>query len=221
MTRLCPAAMPSTAKRIIPAWLIGVLVVVTTLMTASPALASPPSPPSLSVIRSELAAIPTKAESSSAGYSRSLFPHWSTQSGSCDTRETVLKRDGVNVVTSSACSATSGSWYSVYEGAWNYAASDVDIDHVVALSEAWGSGASDWTTSKREQFANSLSDGQLIAVTDNVNSAKSDLDAAQWQPPLTAYHCMYAKHVVNVKYGWGLSMDSAEKGAINSMLETC
>ena len=94
-----------------------------------------------------------------------LFPHWSTQSGSCDTQETVLRHDGVNVVTSSTCSATSGSWYSVYEGTWNCAASDVDIDHVVALSEAWGSGASTWTTSKRQQFANSLSDGQLIAVT--------------------------------------------------------
>jgi hypothetical protein len=206
--------------RIIPASLIGVLVT-TTLLTAPPAFASPPNPPSLTTIRSELAAIPTKAETSSAGYSRALFPHWITQSGSCDTRETVLKRDGVNVVTSSTCSATSGSWYSVYDGTWNYASSDVDIDHVVALSEAWGSGASTWTTSKRQQFANSLSDGQLIAVTDNVNASKSDRDAAEWQPPLASYRCMYAKQVVNVKYGWGLSMDSAEKAAVNSMLATC
>lgn len=221
MTRPSPAAIASAAKGIIPASLIGVLVAATTMMTTPPALASPPSPPSLTTIRSELTAIPTKAETSSVGYSRTLFPHWSTQSGSCNTRETVLKRDGVNVVTSSTCSATSGSWYSVYEGTWNYASSDVDIDHVVALSEAWGSGASTWTTSRRQQFANSLSDGQLIAVTDNVNAAKSDKDAAQWQPPLASYRCMYAKQVVNVKYRWALSMDSAEKSAINSMLATC
>ena len=221
MTRPSPAAIASAAKGIIPASLIGVLVAATTMMTTPPALASPPSPPSLTTIRSELTAIPTKAETSSVGYSRTLFPHWSIQSGSCNTRETVLKRDGVNVVTSSTCSATSGSWYSVYEGTWNYASSDVDIDHVVALSEAWGSGASTWTTSRRQQFANSLSDGQLIAVTDNVNAAKSDKDAAQWQPPLASYRCMYAKQVVNVKYRWALSMDSAEKSAINSMLATC
>ena len=190
------------------------------MVTAPPALASPPSPLSLTTIRSELAAIPTKAETSSAGYSWTLFPHWSTQSGSCDARERVLKRDGVNVVTGSTCSATSGSWYSVYEGTWNYASSDVDIDHV-ALSEAWGSGASTWTTSKRQQFANSLSDGQLIAVTDNVNAAKSDKDAAQWQPPLVSYRCMYAKQVVNVRYRWALSMDSAENSAVNSILATC
>src|SRR6185436_3318975 len=176
-------------------------------VTTSPAFASPLNPPALITIRSELAAIATKAETSSAGYSRALFPHWTTQSGSCDTRETVLKRDGINVLTSSTCAATSGSWYSVYDGTWNYASSEVDIDHVVALSEAWGSGASGWTTARRQQFANSLGDGQLIAVTDNVNSSKSDRDAAKWQPPLASYRCMYAKQVVNVKYGWGLSMD--------------
>ncbi|WP_104197688.1 HNH endonuclease family protein [Cryobacterium sp. M15] len=201
--------------------LIGALVVAATHLTATPAFASPPDPPALSTINSELATIDTKAETGSVGYSRDLFPHWTTQSGSCDTREIVLQRDGVDVVTSSTCSATSGSWYSVYDGAWNYASSDVDIDHVVALSEAWGSGASTWTTSKRQQFANSLSDGQLIAVTDNVNASKSDRDAAEWQPPLASYHCTYAKHVVHVKYGWGLSMDSAEKAAIKSMLATC
>lgn len=113
-------------------------------------------------------------------------------------------------------------WYSVYEVTWNHAFSDVDIDHVVALSEAWRSGASTWTTSRRQQFANSLSDGQLLEVSDNVNSAKSDLDAAEWQSLLASYRCLYATQVVNVKYrGPCLSMDSAEKAAINSMLATC
>lgn len=210
MTRPSPAVL-----------LIGVLVAAGTQLTAPAASAAPPSPPALTTIRSELAAIATRAETSQAGYSRALFPHWITQSGSCDTRETVLKRDGVNVLTSSTCAATSGSWYSVYDGTWNYLASDVDIDHVVALSQAWKSGASTWTTSRRQQFANSLADGQLIAVTDNVNAAKSDKDAAQWQPPLASYRCMYAKQVVNVKYRWALAMDSAEKTAISSMLATC
>ena len=209
-------------KRPTPALLlISALVLVATQLSATQAFAAPPSPPSLSTVNSELAAIPTEPETGSAGYSRSLFPHWSTQSPGCDTREVVLQRDGVDVVTSSTCAATSGSWYSEYDGAWNYASSDVDIDHVVALSEAWGSGASTWTATKRQQFANSLGDGQLIAVTDNVNATKGDRDAAEWRPPLASYHCTYAKQVVDVKYGWDLSMDSAEKTAIRSMLATC
>ncbi|MDQ1617459.1 MAG: hypothetical protein QOE19_28 [Actinomycetota bacterium] len=213
--------MPRVTRTSPVVLLIALVLAAATLLTAPKALAAPPAPPSLTTVRNELSAIPTKAETSSAGYSRDLFPHWSTQSGTCNTRETVLKRDGVEVVTDAACAATSGSWYSVYDGAWNYAASDVDIDHVVALAEAWTSGASSWTTSKRQQFANSLGDGQLIAVTDNVNSAKSDKDAAEWQPPRAAYHCTFAKHVVHVKYGWGLAMDSAEKSAISTMLATC
>jgi hypothetical protein len=211
------AAVPRSLAAVAMALL---LLAVSMLLAAPRALASPPDPPPLATVQTELAAIPTQAEGSMTGYSRDLFPHWITQSG-CDTRETVLKRDGVDVVTNSSCAATSGSWYSEYDGAWNYASSDVDIDHVVALAEAWTSGASSWTTDRRKQFANSLGDGQLLAVTDNVNSSKSDKDAAEWQPPLAAYRCTFAKQVVHVKYGWGMSMDSAEKTAINTMLATC
>ena len=78
-------------------------------------------------------------------------------SGACNTRETVLGRDGSSVVVDSSCAAVSGTWYSPYDGVTEFAASDIDIDHVVALAEAWRSGASGWTTSRRESFANSLS----------------------------------------------------------------
>lgn len=71
-----------------------------------------------------------------------------------NTREYVLRRDGTNVVTNNACESTSGSWYSDYDGATWTAASDVDIDHIVPLREAWVSGARDWTASRRQDFAN-------------------------------------------------------------------
>ena len=82
----------------------------------------------------------------------------------------------------SACAATSGSWYSAYDGATWTAASDVDIDHLVPLAEAWDSGASGWTTAQRQAFANDLTRPQLIAVTDNVNQSKGDQDPAEWMP---------------------------------------
>lgn len=92
-----------------------------------------PTPVSAATARTYLNNIVVAAESNSPAYDRDLFPHWITISGQCNTRETVLQRDGSNVVTSSTCAATSGTWYSDYDGATWTAASDVDIDHVVPL----------------------------------------------------------------------------------------
>lgn len=113
-----------------------------------------PTPVSAATARSYLSSIPTEAENNSPAYDRDLFNHWITISGNCNTRETVLQRDGSNVVTDSACASTSGSWYSDYDGATWTAASDVDIDHLVPLREAWVSGARNWDNARRQQFAN-------------------------------------------------------------------
>ena len=149
------------------------------------------------------------------------FKHWITISGSCNTRETVLKRDGTNVVTGTNCAATSGTWYSPFDGATWTAASDVDIDHIVPLSDAWKSGANTWTDAKREQFANDLNNPQLMAVTDSVNQSKGDKSPDAWKPPLQSYWCTYAKMWVKVKSVYGLTVKSAEKSALTSMLNTC
>ncbi|GAB2600140.1 HNH endonuclease family protein [Streptomyces capparidis] len=191
------------------------------VLAGPPAQAAPPTPPDASTARSYLSALTVRAEGSSSGYSRDLFPHWITQSGSCNTREVVLKRDGSNVVQDSSCAAVSGSWYSPYDGATWSAASDVDIDHIVPLAEAWRSGASGWTTSRRQSFANDLTRSQLIAVTDDVNQAKGDKDPAEWMPSRTTYHCTYARMWVWVKHYYGLSVDSAEKSKLSSVLNGC
>jgi 5-methylcytosine-specific restriction endonuclease McrA len=185
--------------------------------TASAAL---PTPVSASTARTYLASL-TVATEDRTGYNRDLFPHWITISGACNTRETVLKRDGSGVVTDSACAATSGSWYSVYDGATWTAASDLDIDHLVPLAEAWDSGADNWTTAQRQAFANDLTRPQLIAVTDNVNQAKGDQDPATWMPSRTAYACTYVRAWVQVKYYYNLSVDSAEKSKLSSVLSGC
>jgi hypothetical protein len=188
---------------------------------AAPALAGPPGIPSKSTAQSQLNALTVRTEGSLTGYSRDLFPHWITISGACNTRETVLKRDGSNVVTDSSCAATSGSWYSPYDGATWTAAADLDIDHLVPLAEAWDSGASKWTTAQRQGFANDLTRPQLIAVTDNVNQAKGDQDPATWVPSRSAYVCTYVRAWVQVKYYYNLSVDSAEKSALQSYLSGC
>jgi len=185
--------------------------------TASAAL---PTPVSGATARSYLASL-TVATEDRTGYSRSLFPTWITISGTCNTREYILKRDGSNVVTDSSCAATSGSWYSPYDGATWYAASDLDIDHLVPLAEAWDSGASRWTTSQRQGFANDITRPQLLAVTDNVNQSKGDQDPATWMPSRTAYRCTYVRAWVQVKYYYNLSVDSAEKSALTNYLASC
>ncbi|WP_107417164.1 HNH endonuclease family protein [Streptomyces sp. CB00455] len=197
------------------------LAALTSLMTAPSAQAAPPTPISAAAARSYLATVTPKTEGSTSGYSRDLFPHWSTVSGACNTRETVLKRDGVNVAQDSACAAVSGSWYSEYDGATWTAAADLDIDHVVPLAEAWRSGANAWTTTKRQQFANDLTRPQLIAVTDNVNQAKGDQDPGKWLPSRTAYRCTYARMWVQVKQYYALAMDSGEKSALVGILNGC
>ncbi|MFD8384023.1 HNH endonuclease family protein [Streptomyces sp. NPDC059679] len=190
------------------------------LFNGPAAQAALPTPVSAATARTYLASL-TVATEDRTGYDRDLFPHWITQSGACNTREVVLKRDGTNVQQDSSCAAVSGTWRSVYDNATWTAASDLDIDHLVPLAEAWDSGASRWTTARRQSFANDLTRPQLIAVTDNVNQAKGDQDPAEWLPPVTSYRCTYARAWVQVKYYYGLSVDSAEKSALSSILNGC
>ncbi|MFE4216894.1 HNH endonuclease family protein [Streptomyces sp. NPDC056844] len=191
------------------------------LLTAPTAQAAMPTPVAASTARTYLSQLTVSAEGSSSGYSRDKFPHWITQSGACNTREVVLKRDGTGVVQDSACAATSGTWYSEYDGATWTAAADLDIDHMVPLAEAWRSGASGWTTAQRQSFANDLTRPQLIAVTDNVNQSKSDQDPGEWLPSRAAYRCTYARAWVHVKHYYGLSVDTTEKSALQSVLNGC
>jgi hypothetical protein len=92
---------------------------------------------------------------------------------------------------------------------------------LVPLAEAWDSGASKWTTAQRQAFANDVTRPQLLAVTDNVNQAKGDQDPATWMPSRTAYRCTYVRAWVQVKYYYNLSVDSAEKSALQSYLSGC
>ncbi|GGQ49749.1 HNH endonuclease family protein [Couchioplanes azureus] len=180
-----------------------------------------PAVPSKAVAQEHLNALAVDAEGSGAGYSREKFPHWDDVEGSCNTRETVLRRDGAGVVVDDACQATSGSWLSPYDGQTWTDAADVDIDHLVPLAEAWRSGAAAWSTERREQFANDMTHPQLIAVTDDVNQAKGDQDPAEWLPPRTDFRCTYAKMWISVKHSWELTLQDAEKSALQGLLDSC
>ncbi|MFG3339353.1 HNH endonuclease family protein [Glycomyces sp. NPDC048151] len=218
-----PAVKRALKRAVAVAAAAAVTVAAMLVLDTAPAQAvRPPGIPSLSTAQSELNALTVRNEANGDTYDRDLFPHWKSVSGtgSCTARQYILKRDGQNVVTSDGCQPTSGRWQSDFDNVWTTSVSNATIDHVVALSEAWASGASSWTTARRQAFANDINSPQLWIATTSINSTKGDKDPAEWLPPNTAVRCDYVKAWTHVKYLYGLSVNSAEKTAIQSALNT-
>ena len=158
-----------------------------------------------------------------AGYDREKFVHWVDADGDgCDTRDEVLRQEAVDDPTVGAgCSLSGGEWFSWYDAEEVSDSSDLDIDHVVALAEAWASGARGWTRGTRQRFANDLGDRRsLTAVTASSNRSKSDGDPAEWLPRKKA-RCRYVRDWVVVKSRWRLRVDSAEKRTVRRLVRRC
>jgi hypothetical protein len=156
------------------------------------------------------------------GYSRDRFQHWIDADGDgCNTRYEVLIAEADDPVSvGSGCTLSGGRWFSYYDRVSWTNPSDIDIDHMVPLAEAWDSGARTWSDATRRDFANDLGDYRsLVGVTDDVNQAKGDKDIAGWLP--TYDKCRYLREFVAVKIRWRLSVDSSEKSAMNSLAGGC
>jgi hypothetical protein len=113
----------------------------------------------------------------------------------CDTREEVLITESRTPaqVDPYGCKVVAGDWFSIYDGVVTDQPGDLDIDHVVALAEAWDSGAASWDTNRRRAFANDLDEpAALIAVTASSNRSKRDEDPAEWRPPRREASCQAA-----------------------------
>ncbi|GAB0101724.1 HNH endonuclease family protein [Nocardia sp. JMUB6875] len=164
-------------------------------------------------------------------YDRNAFgPGWSgrggepTLSDGCTAREDVMKRDltETRVGDSNSCLVLTGTLIDPYTGERlpydRFKASDIEIDHVVALGDAWRSGASAWSPEQREKFANDL--GNLLAVQKQANQDKGSKTPDQWKPR-DAYWCEYARRWVSVKSRWGLTVQPTEKSALADMLDSC
>lgn len=156
------------------------------------------------------------------GYDRDRFNHWIDADRDCfDTRaEVLLKETRSRARWNSYCTVKTGKWYSYYDGRTWTRASDVDVDHLVPLAEAWDSGARNWGSWKRKKFANDLREPRaLVAVTDNVNQSKSDRDPAEWMP--SRAKCRYIRQWVAVKHRWRLNVDRTEKRALKNRASNC
>ncbi|WP_409484079.1 HNH endonuclease family protein [Arsenicicoccus dermatophilus] len=178
--------------------------------------------------KADLRSLPVRPASPMTGYSREKFPHWKDAStwgwpkapnDRCNSRNAALYRDGTGVKMSAACTNLTGSWVDPYSAKVFDAATDMDIDHLVPLANAWRSGAGRWTTTRRTQFANDPL--VLVSAWDRLNQQKGDKGPEAWKPVNASAHCLYATRWVEVKKKYALSITSAEKTALTSMLATC
>ncbi|MFW3464485.1 HNH endonuclease family protein [Streptomyces sp. 058-1L] len=163
-------------------------------------------------------------EEDRTGYSRSSFKHWNSgddSSDGCNTRNEVLLAEAVVAPTVGAgCKLTGGTWTSYYDGQEVSSAGSLDIDHMVPLAEAWDSGASAWSASRREAYANDQGSAvSLVAVTARTNRSKSDQDPADWMPPSSEAQCRYVGEWVSTKLRWGLTADDRELEALKVYAE--
>ncbi|MGZ7085381.1 MAG: excalibur calcium-binding domain-containing protein [Ilumatobacteraceae bacterium] len=156
------------------------------------------------------------------GYDRALFGYPADLGGNgCDTRSEVLQRDSTTLaqVDPIGCTVVAGDWLSVYDGLAFSSPGELEIDHVVALKEAWDSGAWAWSPATRIAYANDLSDTRTLrAVSVATNRSKGDKDPSNWLPPDQTDVCNFISDWVSIKARWGLSMDSSESGRIGNLL---
>lgn len=188
------------------------------------------APAAASQASAALQELPIKGRAPKTGYTRSQFGDgWAIVSG-CDMRNRILARDLKDVtyvptMEPVVCKVASGTLNDPYTGKTiqfvrgEETSDDVQIDHVVALSDAWQKGAQQLTPQQREAFANDPLG--LVAVDGPANQAKSDSDAATWLPPNKAYRCAYVARQIAVKKKYNLWVTRPERDAILTILNTC
>ncbi len=218
--------------------LLGVLVcagIVVALVVSNPerfhiSTSSPPLPQTISSTpvlsaRAALDELSVKGRAPKTDYSRSQFGHgWSNDNG-CDTRNRILARDLEQTSLDQSCHVLAGVLHDPYTGKTIQfirgpdSSDEVQIDHVVPLSNAWQTGAQQLSLERRISLANDPLN--LLAVDGEANQQKSDGDAATWLPAQKAFRCQYVARQIAVKRTYSLWVTSAEKEAISTVLSTC
>ena len=179
---------------------------------------------------SVLSSLPVKGRAPKTGYTRAQFGQaWAdVDRNGCDTRNDMLKRDLTNIaykVKTRDCVVLTGVLVDRYSGETinfvrgNITSMEVQIDHVIALSNAWQTGAFKLTLIQRTALANDPMN--LFAVKGRLNLQKSDGDAATWLPPLKSFRCAYVAQQIAVKAKYSLWVTAPEKEAMARILTAC
>ncbi|MBR2795866.1 HNH endonuclease [Candidatus Saccharibacteria bacterium] len=165
-----------------------------------------------------------KGRAPKTGYKREEFyGGWPTVDG-CNLRQRILKRELGDTAVLDGCTVVAGEFDEPYTGQHvvlkdKIEVAKIQIDHVVALSDAWQKGARYQDYETRNKLATDPLN--LLAVDGKANQGKSDGDAATWLPPNKKFRCQYVARQVSVKYKYGLWVTEAEKEAISRVLQNC
>jgi hypothetical protein len=175
-----------------------------------------------------LATIPVKPASSTAAYNRTddFGEAWLDENhNGCDTRNDILNRDLSDLTKAGACRVLTGVLVSPYTGSTidfvrgEKTSALVQIDHLVALGDAWETGAENLSQAQRETLANDPL--ELMAVDGRSNDQKGDKDAAEWLPTNAAFDCTYVARQISVKVTYSLWVTPTEHAAMAAVLSNC
>jgi hypothetical protein len=175
-----------------------------------------------------LASLPVKGKAPRTGYDReeSFGNAWlDVDHNGCDTRNDILARDLVNITRDGSCTVLTGTIQEPYTGSTidfvrgRDTSALLQIDHVVALSNAWQTGAQQLSAEQRVRLANDPLN--LLAVDGPSNSQKGDGDTATWLPKSKAYRCAYVARQISVKASYALWVTPAERNAMTGILDSC
>lgn len=173
----------------------------------------------------DLHALKVKGRAPKTGYSRKEFGNGWKKQGDCDTRNMILLRDLKKVSVDDNCKVMAGELNDPYTGKLILfkrgpdTSDDVQIDHVVALSNAWQTGAQQMSYERRIELANDSL--ELLAVDGQANQDKSDGDAATWLPKNKTFRCQYVARQIQVKTKYALWLTEPEKAAMVRVLAAC
>ena len=166
-----------------------------------------------------------KGRAPKTNYERTQFyKNWPTVNG-CSLRQLIIKREFGDSAVLDGCNVISGSYTEPYTGVVktfserSQISSGVQIDHVVALSDAWQKGAQNLSADERYNLATDPLN--LLAVDSQANQQKSDGDAATWLPSNKAFRCQYVARQISVKYKYHLWLAQAEHDTMVDILKTC
>ena len=203
-----------------------------------PATSQQPPPPGgptprYDIARQQLKALQVRGWDRTSDFRRYQFGEaWSDDvnvefgHNGCNTRDDILRRDLKDlVVRPFTCFAQSGTLIDPYTGTtinfvrWPESSNAIEIDHVVALADAWYKGARAWDPQRRLDFANDPRN--LLAVSPKANFDKAFRDAASWLPPNAAFRCDFVARQIDVKSAYGLWLSAKEKKAMADVLAHC
>lgn len=182
--------------------------------------------PDRMLAKNGLSSLEIKGRAQKTGYSRNQFGDGWADWKDCDTRQQILARDLVDIeLDDDGCTVISGILNDPYSGEvikfrrGETTSSIIQIDHVVALSDAWQKGAQALSFEKRQQLANDSL--ELLAVSGTSNQQKSDSDAASWLPKNKSFRCQYVARQIAVKLKYNLWVTQAEHDTMLNILNTC